>query len=901
MANRFAVFDSFRMLGSRIRGLFTRRRLDDDFQQELDSHLDLLTEENTRQGMSPKEARRAARVRLGGVTQLRETHRELHGFALVDTLLQDVRYAVRMLRKNPSFTAVAVLTLALGIGANTAIFQLLDAVRLRSLPIPHPEELAEVRIVGGNHGMGITPPRYGQLTRPIWQEIRDHHEPFSGVFAWSLREVQVAQRTEVRRANGIYVSGDFFRVLGVQPWRGRLILPEDEGASCPPTKAVVSYGYWQGEMGGRPLEEGTALTINGGLKEVIGVTPPGFFGLVVGDRFDIAIPFCQPKELRRDVFDITVMGRLRPGWRFKRASAWLDAISPGLFEATAFTGYSAGTIETYKRFRLAAYPASTGVSWLRTEYDTSLWLLLTITGLVLLIACANLASLMLARASSCEHEIAVRLALGASRGRVLRQLLTESALLAAIGATAGVGLAQLLSRVLVWSLSTESASINLRMRTDWRVLLFAAAVGAVTCAFFGAVPALRATDTEPVNAMKTGGRGMTGSRQRLSMQRLMVVTQITVSLVLLVGAFLFVRSFRNLITFNPGMRERGVTLAYIGFDRSRVTAAHYEEFQRELLAEVESVPGVLSAATTTNEPLLGGDWGHDITVGSLEGGSKFTWVSPGYFRTMGISLVMGRDFNQSDTRTSQRVAVVNETFVRQFLGRTNPIGKTLRTHPEPDYPSTVYEIVGVIPDTKYNDLRSQTPPMVFAPASQFPAPGPYLAMMIYSNEPSATVMAAVTHRIAEQHPEIVIEFADFQTRIRDGLAPERLMAILSGFFGFLAALLAIVGLYGVISYFVARRRNEIGIRMALGAQRALVVGMIMHEATRMLLIGLFAGATLSLLVGRWAASMLFGLKPYDPSTLAAAGVVLAFIGFLASFLPAHRASKVDPMVALRYE
>jgi len=305
-------------------------------------------------------------------------------------LLQDLRYGARLLRRSPGFALVGILSLALGIGANTAIFQLLDAVRLRSLPVPKPHELAEVRIVGGNHGMGINPGAYGQLTRPVWQEIREHHEPFSGVFAWSANDVRVGQGGDLRRAHGLYVSGEFFRVLGVRPWRGRLLLPEDEGGACPPSKAVVSYAYWQGEMGGRDIGTRSTLMINGGLKEVVGVTPPGFFGLAVGDSFDIAIPFCQPKELRRDVFDVAVMGRLCPGWTLKRASAWLDAISPGIFEATALTGYSTETVETYKRFRLAAHAASEGVSWLRTQYDSSLQLLLAITGLVLLIACANL-------------------------------------------------------------------------------------------------------------------------------------------------------------------------------------------------------------------------------------------------------------------------------------------------------------------------------------------------------------------------------------------------------------------------------------------------------------------------------------------------------------------------------
>ena len=355
------------------------------------------------------------------------------------------------------------------------------------------------------------------------------------------------------------------------------------------------------------------------------------------------------------------------------------------------------------------------------------------------------------------------------------------------------------------------------------------------------------------------------------------------------------------MTFDPGMRESGITLAFLGFQQSRVPPDRYAEFQRELLDEIRSVPGILDAATTTNMPLRGSSWGHGIHIGAVEGVSMFTWVSPGYFQTMGIPLLSGRGFTRDDTRTSQRVAVVNQTFVRKFLGGANPIGKTMRTSPEPNYPSTVYEIVGVIRDTKYNDLRGETPPMTFAPAAQFPALGPWAAMMIHSSLGPAATTATLRRSIAEKHAEIIIEFANFQQQIRDGLVRERLMAMLSGFFGLLAALLAMVGLYGVISYIVARRRNEIGIRIALGAYRRQVIGMVMRDAAYPLVIGVVAGTGLSLIAGRWASSLLFGLKPYDPLTLVAAAALLAIIAAVASFVPARRASRLDPMVALRYE
>ena len=885
----------------KLRQVFRRRVRDGELAEEIKTHLAMEEQQNREVGMPPDEARYAAMRRFGNATLTLERSRDMWGWSSIETLGQDLRYGLRQLRRSPGFTVVAVTTLALGIGANTAIFQLLDAVRLRSLPVPSPQELAEIRIVGGNGGMGINNGEYPQLTRPIWQEIQRQQQAFSGVFAWGTNGAWIGKDAERRWGYEIFVSGDFFRVLGMSPWRGRLILPEDE-SSCPESRIVVSYAFWQGQMGGRDLGANSTLLVDGALRQVVGVTPPGFFGLAVGESFDIALPFCQPQEpLRRDVFDIAVMGRLRRGWTLPRASAQLQAISPGIFEATVPPGRSTQSTETYKRFRLAAYPASNGVSSLRTQYDSSLWLLVGITGLVLLIACANLANLMLARASTREREIAVRLALGASRTRLLRQLLAESSLLAAVGAVLGIGVAESLSRVLVRSLSTDSNTVSLSVSTDWRVLAFAALAAALTCAVFGATPALRATRVGPVNAMKGASRGMTGSRERFSMQRLMVVTQIAVSLLLLVGALLFVRSFRNLMAFDPGMREAGITVAIVAFQHSHVAHDQLAEFKRQLLEDVSSAPGILSAATTTNTPLLGGSWTHDIHVGATQGWSKFTWVSPDYFRTMGIAVIAGRSFTANDTQASGRVAVVNRAFIRQYLGGADPIGKTLRTEPEPDYPSTVYEIVGVIPDTQYDSLRGQTPPMTFAPASQYPADGPWVFMMIHSNMPSAAVAATVKRSIAAKHPEIVTTTGDFQTWIRDGLVRERLMATLSGFFGLLAALLATVGLYGVISYIVARRRNEIGIRLALGARRGQVIGMVLRETLRLLLIGTLIGAALSLAAGRGAGSLLFKLKPYDPLTLAAAGSLLALIAIVASFLPARRASKVDPMEALRCE
>jgi predicted permease len=882
------------------RRFLKRRWWDDERAREIAAYLENETADNIARGMPPAEAAAAAHRKFGNPVLVREEIYRMNTIGWLESTWQDLRYAARTLRLSPGFAAVAILSLALGIGANTAIFQLLDAVRLRSLPVVKPGELAEVKIVGGNHGMGMNQD-YGELTRPIWQTIAGKPQAFSGMFAWSINQPYIGRGSDMRHVNALSVSGDFFRILGVRPWRGRLLTTEDAGA-CPTTRAVVSYSYWQSHLAGREPGPDNRLIVGDDSVEIVGVTPPEFFGMAVGDNFDIALPLCRPnREPRRDIFDVSVMGRLRPGWTLTRASAELETLSPGVFEATVPPGREPSITETYKHFRLAAYPAGQGVSNLRESYDNSLWLLLAITGLVLSIACANLANLMLARSSVRQRELAVRLALGASRGRLVRQMLTESALLAAAGTALGIALAQSLARVLVWTLSTERSSISLDTATDWRVLLFAATVAILTCAAFGVLPALHATQAQPVAAMKAGGRGMTAGRERFSLQRLMVVTQISISLVLLVAALLFVRSFRNLLTFDPGMRESGITVAFLGYWQSNLPPQRWTDFKRELEDEVRATPGVLEAATTTNTPLAGSSWTHGVRIGAVEGVSKFTWVSPSYFNTMGIPVVLGRGFTANDTAVSTRVAVVNQTFVRRLLRGADPLGQTMRTGAEPDYPSSVYQIVGVIPDTQYDDLRSPTPPMAFAPATQFPAQGPWAVIMVHSAMPSAAISAAIKSRIAARHPDVIMEFGDFQKGIRDRMTPERMMATLSGFFGLLAALLAMVGLYGVISFLVARRRNEIGIRLALGAERGQVVAMVMREAGRLLAIGILAGAAMSLAVGNGARSLLFGLKPYDPLTLLSAAALLSLIAAAASFLPARRASKLDPMAALRDE
>jgi predicted permease len=889
-----------RNIASGLRSLFRRKQVDRELDDELSTYLEMAAEEKINQGISPAEARRAVRLEQGSVDIAKEIISAAAWESFVETLWQDLRFALRTLRKTPVFTIVAVLTLGLGIGANTAIFQLLDAVRLRNLPVENPQQLVAVRIVGGNQGMGFNQD-YGDLTRPLWQEIRDHQQAFSGIFAWSVTQRYTGRGSEMRHFNSLSVSGNFFQELGVRPFRGRLLVPRDEGP-CPKSYGVASYSYWLRELGGRDPEKGINLIVDNDPVQIVGVTPPEFFGMVVGDSFDIALPFCQPQAgLRRDIFEVSVMGHLKPGWTLDRASAELSALSPGVFEAIVLPDRDTATTEMYKHFQLAAYPASRGVNRLSASDYTSLWLLLGITGLVLLLACANLANLLLVRGRTREREMAVRQALGAARWRLIRQLLSEGVLLAGTGAVLGIALAVALSRGLLLLFSTENNLPQFDLSLDWRVLSFVGFVAMLTCIVFAVAPALRSSRTHPSDALKSRSRGTTADRETFSLQRLIIVTQVAISVTLLAGALLFVRSFRNLVTLNPGMRERGITVAFLGYWQSNLPRERWPSFQRELLEEVQAVPGVQSAATTTRVPLDGGSWEHGVRVGSLEGTSKFTWVSPDYFATMGIPIVTGRGLTNEDKASSPRVAVVNQTFVRRFLSGTDPIGQTLLTIEEPDYPATRYEIVGVIPNTRYSSLRDETPPMAFAPATQFPAQGPWSSVVIYSNLPLETIMAGVKHSLGVKHPDVIMEFHDFQKQILDGLVMERVMATLSGFFGLLAAMLAAIGIYGVLSYIVVMRRNEIGIRMALGANRISVLNLVFRQTALLLAVGVSIGVVVALTAAQGAASLLFGLRANDPATFVGASALLIVVAMLACYLPARRAMRVDPMVALRYE
>jgi len=886
--------------------MFWRRRQqrEHDLDRELRAHLELEAEE---QGDA-----NAARRTLGNQTRIKEDVRSAWGWTTIEQLCSDIRFALRVLRSSPAFTVVALSSLALGIGANTAIFELVNAVRLRNLPVPNPQQLVRIQIRGGNRGMGISGDE-SQLTYPLFLQIRDHQQAFSGVLAWSSGggSFLVGEGVQSRRIPGVLVSGDFFPTLHVSPAAGRLFTPDDDHKACAAPGVVLGYRYWQRDFGGRQSAIGRRLIVEGHPFEIVGIAPANFSGLEVGKSFDLAMPLCargsvlpkwQADPSRTDVYWLAIFGRLRAGWTATQASQHLQAISRPLMEATLPVGYTTFQVERYRSRTLDAISAENGISSLRGEYDTPLSLLLGITALVLLIACSNVANLMLARATARGREFAMRVALGAPRIRLIRQTLCEGLLLASGGALLGLALSRILSDSLSRFLGTETNPLFLDLSLDAHVLAFTASMAITVCVLFGVMPALRASAAEPMAAMKTGGRGLTAGRERFSFQRLLVVFQIAVSLVLLVGALLFVRSFRNLATLNPGFRERGIVLASFDVSRLNLDLPGSRNFERRFLSEIRSIPQVETAAATTMALMGDGVWSLIFEAGSAREDARVAWVSPGHFDLLDIPILSGRDFNATDTENSPKVAIINQKFARRFFGNANPIGRTFRSRPEPNYPAAEYQVIGVVHDTKYFDLRQPAPAIVYAPSSQDPTPDSYWCeFYIRSQAPPTAVIANIRRRVAASHPGITPGFRVFQTQIEEGLMRERLMALLSGFFGGLAALLAVIGLYGVIAYIVERRRNEIGVRIALGARPFTVIATVMKDAAALGATGLAIGAGCSLVLARATASLLFGLSPRDPLTLIAAAGLLAAAIAVGSYLPARRASRLDPLTALRPE
>ena len=864
--------------------------------------------------MSRKEALRAVRLEQGSPEVTKHLLWSARWESFLANSWKDLHHATRLLWQSPVFTVVAVASLALGIGANTAIFQLIDALRLRSLPVRKASQLVTVQLADKTGIRGHQTTGYSALTNAVWEKLRENQDIFSGMLAWDSNNFGLTPGGEVRLAQGLFVSGDFFRVLDVQPLLGRVFTADDDRRGCGLPGAVVSYAFWQRELGGDPAPIGHKLMLNYHPTEVIGVTPPGFFGVEVGSSYDVAVPICSQAVLWSEgtwldegtVWWLNVMGRLKEGATREQANAQLAVISPQIFQATLPSNYPAENVKDYLKFKLTTVPGGSGVSWMRNEYSDSLSLLLGTAGLVLLIACANLANLMLARATARTQEFSVRLALGAPRSRLIRQLMTESVLLALLGGALGLFLARTLSQFLVASLSTEGDPLFLDLRPEWRVLAFTFGLATLTCLLFGLAPGLRASRVSPSEAFRTNSRTVASDRAQFGLRQLLVVSQVALSFVLVVGALLFAGSLRNLLTVDTGFQRKGVLVTDLDlFRRVNVPYAGRASFKRDLLERIRALPGVASAGEVSLLPLSGSSTSNTVWMegtnraSGLE--SRFNLIGDGYFKAMGISLVAGRDFNAADTVSSRKVAIVNRSFVRNLGLGSNPVGRTFRREGTPSEPEQSFEIVGVVADTKYSALREEFSPIVFLCAAQDAQPDPAAEVVIRSAAPMSETVSNVRKLVAQVNPLITIGFHPFEATVLEGLMRERLMAKLSGFFGLLATLIAALGVYGVMSYAVAQRTKEIGIRMALGAQKTDVLVLVLRNAALLLASGLVLGAVLSVAVAQTATGMLFGVKPNDPVVLLATGAGLGFIALLASFLPAWRALRVDPLVALRYE
>jgi putative ABC transport system permease protein len=830
----------------------------------------------------------------------------------MSNLWQDLRHGLRLLRLNPGFTAIVVLSLALGTGANTAIFQLIDSLRLRTLPVAHPEQLVNVRILDRSWGPGRVHGRYADITNAQWEQIRDHQQVFSSMFAWATEGgFNLARGGEARYAEGIWVSGDFFKVLEVPALRGRTLTADDDSRGCGSPPAVISYPFWQREYAGRPDILGRVISLEGHPFEIVGVTPPSFTGIDVGREFDVAVPLCSEAFMHesslidlRNGYWLAAVGRLKPGVTIERANAEMAALSMAILEATIPSQYDAEAQKHYLQYKFGAFPAATGFSNLRGRYETPLWMLLGIAAMVLLIACANIANLLLARASARGREIAVRLSLGASRGRLIRQLLVESLLIGVAGSVLGAVSGQWVSRLLVAFIGTSAPDVSVDLHPDWLVLSFTLTIALLTTILFGMAPAFRATRIAPAAALKSASRNL-GGRERFSLRRGLVVSQVAFSLVLLVGAILFVRSLKNILSVNAGFQTAGIMEADLDFRQLKIPASQRQSYKLNLIDRLRALPGVEGVADASVVPLSGFGWQENVI---LAGATKradvaplFTRVSPDFFNTMRIRIMAGRAFNEQDSANSAKVAIVNQSFAKKILNGANPIGTHFQIEEAMGRARAIYEVVGLVRDTKYYDLRDEFAPEVYVTTAQDDQPDEFAGLLIRSNLPMGTLTLELKNALAEASPEIGEEFHLMQTNIRDSLLRERLMAALSGFFGALATLLAMMGLFGVMSNSVARRTGEIGLRIALGAQRRNILSMVLGEAGTMLVIGLAVGAALALALGKTAGAMLFGLKPYDPLTILLSAIALAAVAILASYLPAHRAARLEPMAALRDE
>jgi putative ABC transport system permease protein len=895
----------------RLRSLFRRDAVESEADAELRFHFDQQVEKYLNSGLTREEAMRRTRLEFGGHEQLKEEIRDARGVNLIETLVQDIRYGLRILGRTPMISSVAVLSLALGIGANTAIFSLIDTVMLRMLPVEKPDELTQVRIQDPRSPNDEADPTF---TNPLWEELRNRQDFYSGIFAWNLTQFDLAQGGAVRDVNGMFASGEYFRTLGIRPAAGRLITSEDDKRGCSGV-AVLSYGFWQDHFGGAESAVGSTLSLDNHIFHVIGVSAPGFFGLEVGNKFDVAVPVCAaeifdgPKSRLdgRSWWWLNVAGRSKLDVSPEQLKARLAVVSPLVFRAALPQDWETKDQQAFLKRSFEPTAAATGTSYLRQQFTRPLHILMGVVGLVLLITCANIASLMLARASARHKEIAVRKALGASRARLIRQLLTECVLLSTAGAMFGMLFARWGSSLLVRYISTRDNTVFLDLSFDWRILSFAAGVAVFTGILFGVLPAFRSTRVSLTSAMKGSQATDIESRARFRPGRWIVASQVALSLVLLVASGLFLRSLVKLVTMDVGFDRNNVLIVRANLHNLKVAPEQQPRMFDEIESRLRTLPGVVSASRSVMTPVSNYVWNSDLEVDAPNAPTGdaalafFNFVSPGYLGTVRTPLLAGRNFNEGDTETAPRIAIVNETLARKFFPNGDALGKYFRIHADPGKPEPPIQIVGLAKDAKYGSLREEAHATAYFPIAQVTEPVEEQVFELRTAMRPSALVPSVEEAVGGVSKAVPLEFHTLAEQVADSLVQERLLATLSTFFGALALSLAMIGLYGALSYLVGQRQREFGIRMALGAPRDSILRLVMRDVVIVLAGGLTAGAGLALATVGVLQKMLFGLAPHDTFTFIAAIGLLSAVAVVAGYMPARRATRVDPMVALRYE
>jgi predicted permease len=881
-----------------------------DLDREVRSHLDLEAEEQQESGLSPQEARYAALRAFGNSTFIKEVTREMWGWRSLERFRQDLQYALRTMRRSPGVTAVAVLSLALGIGANTAIFSLIDTVMLKTLPVENPEQLVLLGDGVSSGSMDDEPfGKWGMFSHPVYKELESRNQVFSGMLAfvsYSDRMFASMDRGEPELVTPKLVSGNYFSVLGVPALIGRTFGPDDDRPGAHPV-AVLSYSYWNRRFARDPAVVGRTLVIRktaqtGVMVQIAGVAPRGFFGEKAGASPEFWIPLSMEAEVdsrgawlnNRYQSGLQMLGRLKPGVSEQQARGNIDTLFRQILVEYAGTQLSEKRRRSIERTYVDMGPASRGISSLRTRYSEPLKFLLALTGAVLLIACANIANLLLARATARQKEMAVRVAVGASRGRLLRQMLTESVVLASAGGVLGALFGWWASDALMRLVSGTSTPA-LQPGLNLRMLFFTGLVSLTTGLLFGLAPALRATRTDLQYALKEA-TGTAGGRQKLRLGRLLVVAQIAMTLLLVVSAGAFVRSLQNLRASDVGFERQRVLMFEIDPGQTGYNGAQLTHLYDSVLERINALPGVQSASLS-RVAYSRGIWGAAIRISGDEQGHvvRGNFISPRYFETMGIPLLAGRAFGPQDNLTAPKAAIVNETLVRKLFSGKLPLGERFRL-----WGGAEASIIGVVKDFKYNHIRENVPPLVFLPYAQFPGKLPQLA--VRTSADGAAVAAQVRQAIKETASSLpVVTVTKLSELVDRTLTTEQLVAQLAAFFGLLAILLACIGIYGILSYAVAGRTNEIGIRMALGARPQQVRWIVLRDMLRLVALGAVIGIAAAVAGERLVNNMLFGLKGTDPMTVVCACLLLLAVAMLAAYLPARRASRVDPLVALRYE